>query len=107
VGSMQESPTLLILRCRARHCWERHSHLPRTGLLQCTSNGTRKLLGARLLLQRLVRAVRCAAAFCFLPPVRWSPDVNMGEEYILEGPGRSRESRLLYPRMRRNMTLSM
>lgn len=42
MGSMQESPTLLILRCRARHCWERHS-LTHTcserASLQCTLMG--------------------------------------------------------------------
>jgi hypothetical protein len=80
VGSMQKSPTLLILRCRARHCWERHS-LTHTcserASLQCTDG--RKPMGARLVPQSLTRTLPCGEDFfCFLPasraPVRSTPD---------------------------------
>jgi hypothetical protein len=32
VGTLQESPTLLILRCRARHFWERGTSSERASL---------------------------------------------------------------------------
>lgn len=92
MGSLQESPTLLILRCRARHYWGTTLTPAPDGP---PSNAVMKARESRwqpgCFCSDSCGAVRCGTvllvfAFCLPPlPRVLSPDVNNTGEYILEG----------------------